>query len=66
MEYKSDEGKVYEISYSQKMQAEDLKLKKSIIAIGFCGLALLAILAVLLTMLISGGTITKILHNVVC
>ena len=66
MEYKSDNGKVYEISYSQQMQAEDLKLKRKIIIIGVIGLVFLLFIIILLGMLYYGGIITKILHNVVC
>jgi hypothetical protein len=66
MEYKTENGKEYEISYSQRLQAEDCRLKRQIIVVGIGGLVLLLVIIVLFGMLLSGGTITKILHNVVC
>lgn len=66
MEYEDEHGKTYVISYSQRLQAEDLALKRRIIAIGIAGLVVLIIMALLMGALLWSGTFTKILHNVVC
>ncbi len=59
MEYKTEEGKIMEISYSQKLQ-------RYIVIVGIILAILLVILIVFCGLLLSGGTLTKILHNVVC
>jgi hypothetical protein len=59
MEYKGEDGKIYEMSYSQVWQ-------KRIVVVGIVLAVLAAILIILFGLLLSGGTITKILHNVVC
>jgi hypothetical protein len=59
MEYRTDDGKIMEISYSQKLQ-------RNIVVVGVVLAVLLVILIVLFGLLLSGGTLTKILHNVVC
>jgi len=59
MEYKDEQGKVTELAYSIKLQKQDLVIKK-------IGLAVLVLIAILFVLLLSGGTLTRILHNVVC
>ena len=59
MEYKDEQSKVTELAYSIKLQKQDLVIKK-------IGLAVLVLIAILFVLLLSGGTLTRILHNVVC
>lgn len=60
MEYQDEEGRVYEISYSQKLLQESNTLKKLIL--GVLGLILL----MLAIMQLKGGLLTTILRNMVC
>ena len=73
MEYKDEDGKVYGIAYSQELQAESIKkqteaikLQKAILRLGIVLSVLVVIAIILFIMLLAGGTVTKILHNVVC
>jgi hypothetical protein len=59
MEYKDEQGNVTELAYSIKLQKQDLTIKK-------IGVAILILVAILFGLLLSGGTITRLLHNVVC
>ena len=66
MQYKNHDGKVYEISYSQRLQAEDIKLKRHLLIALAAVVGALLIIIILFAMLLSGGTVTRLLHNVVC
>jgi hypothetical protein len=65
MEYEEN-GEKYKIAYSQKLQMEDIKLKKIVIAIGLLLAFLLLSGVIFLILLMRSGKVTEILKFLVC
>jgi pilus assembly protein TadC len=66
MEYKDDTG-TYEISYSQRLQKEDMRLKRIMIGLLLAGLLFMALIFIMLAIIqFNGGHLGFILKNLVC
>ncbi|MBU1019912.1 MAG: hypothetical protein KJ847_01750, partial [Firmicutes bacterium] len=64
--YWTDKDGVYKLGLSQKLQADDLKLKKKIAIIGIIGLVLLVVIAILLGLIASTDLLNNVLRRAVC
>ena len=66
MEYQDERGR-YEISYSQELQKQDIRLKKAIIILGLIGLVVLIMILVMLYLLqMRDGHLGYVIKNIVC
>ena len=64
--WQDKDGSTYKLGYSQKLQQDDLELKRKILAVGRIGIILLAMIVILVGLAVTTGLLSSVMRNVFC